>query len=542
MSLLPISGVDTLIYGSRDAGKTVSCSDPDFNEMMARAAGRLNLAEAMRGTKSPGKLLHAAIDIEGHLGSDGRHYLLDFSRAMPPEAPRPKAQRTKNEHLFRLLRPEFVINYNVPLCPDAFSNMIYFDPNRKQHEENIREATHFLIEHVIPRYAVQLVETVAEHDGRGAVDQFQLNQHLHASGINVRHLGHVASEVRKLNVPYAALTGRLVLVELCSRVLKVHLRNKLRATMELYRVPLEQPYLEVAVEFLNTVFGTSVASEEFWDTTVRKDVLDKFGVFALPGHGMLSLRKTVMQAKLSVSGKLPGCKFLFLHLQKQLGFVVSPDLQHKIHRHPEKLFSSFSPFQQFHFIELGQHVKSFDIVTLCQANYLLVRGIATKDPHDAVKILEEAEGNFRDLLAASPNNAVTIRQYAICLFYFAMNQEKANLQSAERAGLLLDADLLRNPKMLLSLKMFERAVELSPNDKSAHLSFAKALVAFGADMRAEDHFVRAVEIDPSYIPALRDYADFLSSAGREQLASDFRERTRRVMHANLSRAFNPEPH
>lgn len=27
-------------------------------------------------------------DIEGHLGTDGRYYLLDYARLMPPEAPR----------------------------------------------------------------------------------------------------------------------------------------------------------------------------------------------------------------------------------------------------------------------------------------------------------------------------------------------------------------------------------------------------------------------------------------------------------------------
>jgi hypothetical protein len=29
-------------------------------------------------------------DIEGHLGTDGRYYLLDFARLMPPETPLPE--------------------------------------------------------------------------------------------------------------------------------------------------------------------------------------------------------------------------------------------------------------------------------------------------------------------------------------------------------------------------------------------------------------------------------------------------------------------
>ena len=31
--------------------------------------------------------MYSACDIEGHLGTDGRHYLLDFSRSFPPESP-----------------------------------------------------------------------------------------------------------------------------------------------------------------------------------------------------------------------------------------------------------------------------------------------------------------------------------------------------------------------------------------------------------------------------------------------------------------------
>jgi len=33
------------------------------------------------------KMLYGPGDIEGHLGRDGKFYLLDFSRLFPPEAP-----------------------------------------------------------------------------------------------------------------------------------------------------------------------------------------------------------------------------------------------------------------------------------------------------------------------------------------------------------------------------------------------------------------------------------------------------------------------
>ena len=65
MSLLPIKGQKTLIYGSRDAGRTVVASDERFNEAMRIAAKTLNVSSCLRGIKAPGTLMHSAIDIEG---------------------------------------------------------------------------------------------------------------------------------------------------------------------------------------------------------------------------------------------------------------------------------------------------------------------------------------------------------------------------------------------------------------------------------------------------------------------------------------------
>lgn len=67
------------------------------------------------------EIMYSPADLEGHRGKDGRFYLLDFSRVLPPETPNPKF---KNSHLSRLLRPEFVQDYYKPLCSDAFSGFI----------------------------------------------------------------------------------------------------------------------------------------------------------------------------------------------------------------------------------------------------------------------------------------------------------------------------------------------------------------------------------------------------------------------------------
>lgn len=74
--------------GSNDAGKTIKSEDPVMNDLMEQLGAHLNLRKHFVGKQrvpifGPG-------DIEGHLGTDGRYYLLDFARLMPPEAPLPE--------------------------------------------------------------------------------------------------------------------------------------------------------------------------------------------------------------------------------------------------------------------------------------------------------------------------------------------------------------------------------------------------------------------------------------------------------------------
>ena len=71
-----------------DAGATVLKLNEKFNEAMKDAAAELNLRRHVVG-RNPDRTtdLHAAVDVEGHIGMDNRFYLLDLSRTFPPESP-----------------------------------------------------------------------------------------------------------------------------------------------------------------------------------------------------------------------------------------------------------------------------------------------------------------------------------------------------------------------------------------------------------------------------------------------------------------------
>ena len=72
-SILPI-GRDTLVYGSMDAGNTVCNDNLRLSGMMDTIGKKLNLKRHAVG--NPGKHVWTSIDTEGHLGRDGRFYII----------------------------------------------------------------------------------------------------------------------------------------------------------------------------------------------------------------------------------------------------------------------------------------------------------------------------------------------------------------------------------------------------------------------------------------------------------------------------------
>jgi WD40 repeat protein len=182
MSVIPISGEQTQIYGSRDAGQTILNEDPEFNTQLKQLTKELNLKTHIIG----GKELHTAVDCEGHKGTDGRFYMLDFARMFPPEAP--TGSSPKNSHLFRMLRPEFIQSYSSPLNPDAFSRFIENEKSCEQDNVEVFNATKYLLEVKIPL----LVDMLTSHktfDPSAYPKDLHISKILHSHGVNVRHMG-----------------------------------------------------------------------------------------------------------------------------------------------------------------------------------------------------------------------------------------------------------------------------------------------------------------------------------------------------------------
>lgn len=76
MSILPIKK-STIVYGSNDYGHTIHAENKKLCAKMRLAAKKLNIKPHMCGVvKSQSKELCSPADLEGHIGDDGRTYLL----------------------------------------------------------------------------------------------------------------------------------------------------------------------------------------------------------------------------------------------------------------------------------------------------------------------------------------------------------------------------------------------------------------------------------------------------------------------------------
>jgi hypothetical protein len=232
MSQLPISK-STLAVGSANGGISVECSNETLNNKMAQLGRALNLRGHMAGASMDvAKFLYTPMDLEGHVGADGKFYLCDFSRMMPPEMPRRDA---KQAYLYQLLRREFVAALDMPLCCDAFSQFTRNSSTHADENEQVENATMLLFDCVIPRVAGDL-ETLLRSNSDKVITSFRLSAALHSHGVNVRHLFRVMECSRD-----PALVA-LVMVEMCARVVVCDVRDKLRRTTRTLPMPIVEAH------------------------------------------------------------------------------------------------------------------------------------------------------------------------------------------------------------------------------------------------------------------------------------------------------------
>ncbi|CAG8622887.1 12933_t:CDS:2 [Acaulospora colombiana] len=228
----------SIVYGYFDNGRDEPklCSNPEFHEIVGKAAKALHLSEhTVCDAKGTSVKLYTSLETKGLMGDDGRRYLFDLYRFSPVDIEFLEQECEVKEgsdmpiypHKLTLLRPELIEScwdskfrswlqekaskkqedesasqetvitnieeFNFAFNPDAFTNYKTpqgeeYDKIRADDEENVRFASKYLRETVIRMLILEFTTLAVS-----PVDGTSLTTTMHRRGINMRYLGMIAS-------------------------------------------------------------------------------------------------------------------------------------------------------------------------------------------------------------------------------------------------------------------------------------------------------------------------------------------------------------
>ena len=513
MSILPISR-QTIVYGSNDYGQTVhSSAAPQRVASLKRLAQHLNLKPHYCGTpKSKPVKVYTPCDLEGHESHDHRFYLLDYSRMMPPETPRPGGVRTA--HLFRLLRPEFVRSYVNPLCSDGYSSFIRHH-NALPLNKEIARATAVLQSELIPQFAPEFTSSlVAEVEAHGwrAMETFRSSEALHRRGINIRYLGLLRKHTHNSDV------RTFLLIEIFARVAKNLLRYLLREKMKSLRLPLEEPYRKLIIDYLNLLFGDSDRSDVYWNTVIRKNVQAHF-------HDALSAEECQEEFFLKptltyFSGESTDGKYLLLmRIAAMSGLQLSAALLNDLQERPNAWAPRGNePFDDVDLVSINARTKHMGIINQTIGWNYLMRATAKygTDLAAAERLLKLALARFQEALDTDVRNPDVLCNIGIVSM--RLLELQGDLKTLDES----DIQVVQIQSYFLRAESESTSMDGRIRSKVA-VSYGNFLETSNRFREAEEYYLRALEADPSNDQALLDYGNMLQSRGEfafaEQLFS-----------------------
>mmetsp|Transcript_25879 Transcript_25879/g.36402 ORF Transcript_25879/g.36402 Transcript_25879/m.36402 type:complete len:629 (-) Transcript_25879:2-1888(-) len=481
MTSLPIDD-ETIVYGSNDASKalTFHMSNDQITKMVDNLANELNLKPHSidaSGVVFPppvgykpgnhGIKIRAPVDLEAHLGMDDQIYLLDFARLFPPAFPDPKIPCS---YLVNLFRPEFVVNYPKPLCSDAYSLFIRNTEHNEEHDQEIKEATDFLLTKLVPKFAATLTALSPEE-----CNYFPLIESVHIARINVKYLGIIRAHLGN-EAAYWRLT---LLVEMIARTMKQSIRTKLREKTRELAQPGDEAYKMLVIDQLNLIFGDRPQSHTFWNTVLKHRVAAKFQqAFSDDEFNAEDMMGSMFATQGSPSQD-PRC-LLFARVCDMLGLVFSPNVQRACVE--PSIFQFQFPFDEIDLIEIKETVKHMNIVSHAEGFVLKIKA-SRKRGEEAKRLYRLAIDCFKKALSIDPSNKHSMRNLADCY---------------------LHTDCFREAKFY-----YLRAIEMDPNDTNSLFKYACFLDTYQEYDEAEKFYLRALTADPYHSNALCVYADFL---------------------------------
>ena len=123
-----------------------------------------------------------------------------------------------------------------PLCSDAFSGFIQADKQVEVHNEEIREASEYLYNRVIPNFVRDsLTWQIMESKSKKQLDNFRVTEAIHTRGICMRHIGLLLPYVRESEEFNEVRV--ILIMEACARVSFIlHFSSNLEKNVSLKKI------------------------------------------------------------------------------------------------------------------------------------------------------------------------------------------------------------------------------------------------------------------------------------------------------------------
>jgi len=240
--------------------------------------------------------------------------------------------------------------------------------------------------------------------------------------------------------------------------------------MEQLRIPAVVPYKEVAVSYLNLVFGNTQQSTDYWNTELIKVAEDMF-------EESLSHERadgSVLNLKESVDPLA-----LFRAVKRLVGMVFSPHcISEDFH------FSGPEPFQATDLVHIPTKIKEMRIAMYASATSLYLKAKYMTDTKERERLVNIASLQFTSALRTSPDDHMILCNYALLL--------RLQLRYIE------------------AMAYYKMAIRHCPTSARIQGHYAWFL---HMDMKlyekAEKYYKRALAVDPSHVRTLSDYGMFL---------------------------------
>lgn len=517
MPMLPLES-GSLIYGSEDAGITVQAADSKLNHLIEVASRRLNLKSHTCGSENT--VVYSPVDLEGHRGSDGRYYLLDFSRVFPPITP---VRDVVGGHLFQMFRSEFLDSWLVPLSSDAYSRFVDSQPDKKKNNDDVDTATKDLLGITLSNFARELAAALEEEVRIvGTLTQFRLTEELHRKGINMRYLGLLVARLGKFK--YA----KFIVAHMCARIIKIQIRERLRQGMKELRMPVDEPYRIVVTDYLNLVFGNTAASTDHWNTEIVKELDQRFSLRPKNWRQFpRNLKEWLWTPLEGRKGSFEDLRiYLFEEVRNMTGLSFSSSLEALVSEFQE-LWSQEKVLDDTDVTDLGAKVKHLDVMSKARGRVFTMRG---EEKHSlgylpsARQLFCSALQAYETALSGSPLDPDLLCSCASTLLQ--IEQIDHLLKGGTADTLTLHR---MSPIGMRVKRYYVRAIQSNHLDAFSHLSYAKFLVLTKQFDVAEEHFLQALTLEPNMERGLLAYSEYLMSSTNHESSEAQLFRARALM-------------